>query len=103
MTDTDHRASENQSQSQPLQARSQAYSELHSPEQFESWRESLLATPTPAPVMTEVGRVTEVGDGVAAAAAFVFIELAVCFFQNAAHLVVGFCFDKAGAAHGADS
>ena len=33
--------------------------------QFEQWRASLLATPAPAPVITEVGKVTEVGDGVA--------------------------------------
>ncbi len=34
-------------------------------ERFEQWRAKLLATPTPAPALTEVGRVTEVGDGVA--------------------------------------
>jgi len=64
MTDTDHSASKSHSPSQPLQ-QPQAHAELHSPEQFENWREALLATPTPAPVLTEVGRVTEVGDGVA--------------------------------------
>jgi len=32
---------------------------------FDAWREALLATPAPAPVLTEVGTVTEVGDGVA--------------------------------------
>ncbi|SOB77107.1 F-type H+-transporting ATPase subunit alpha [Marinobacter sp. LV10R510-11A] len=64
MTDTDHSASEKHSQSHS-QPRPQSHSELHSPEQFDSWREALLATPTPAPVLTEVGRVTEVGDGVA--------------------------------------
>lgn len=64
MTDTDHSASKSHSPSQPLQ-QPQALAELHSPEQFENWREALLATPTPAPVLTEVGRVTEVGDGVA--------------------------------------
>lgn len=36
--------------------------------QFEQWQADLLATPTPAPVLTEVGRVTEVGDGVAVVA-----------------------------------
>jgi len=36
-----------------------------SDEQFEAWRAKLLATPAPAPVLTEVGKVTEVGDGVA--------------------------------------
>ena len=40
-------------------------SDAHSAEQFEAWREALLATPAPAPVLTEVGKVTEVGDGVA--------------------------------------
>lgn len=40
-------------------------SELHSEEEFHAWREALLTTPTPAPVMTEVGKVMEVGDGVA--------------------------------------
>jgi len=68
MTDTDHSASEKHSQSRSQshsQPRPQSHSELHSPEQFDSWREALLATPTPAPVLTEVGRVTEVGDGVA--------------------------------------
>ena len=34
-------------------------------EHFEAWRSALLATPAPVPVLTEVGRVTEVGDGVA--------------------------------------
>lgn len=34
-------------------------------EQFNAWRTALLATPAPAPVLTEVGKVTEVGDGVA--------------------------------------
>jgi F-type H+-transporting ATPase subunit alpha len=34
-------------------------------EQFEAWRATLLATPAPTPVLTEVGKVTEVGDGVA--------------------------------------
>ena len=38
--------------------------ETHSAEQFEVWREALLATPAPTPVVTEVGKVTEVGDGV---------------------------------------
>ncbi len=32
---------------------------------FEKWQADLLAAPTPAPVLTEVGTVTEVGDGVA--------------------------------------
>ncbi|PCM44302.1 F0F1 ATP synthase subunit alpha [Marinobacter sp. ANT_B65] len=40
-------------------------SELPVTDPFDSWREALLATPAPAPVMTEVGTVTEVGDGVA--------------------------------------
>jgi len=40
-------------------------SEQPSVEPFDAWRESLLATPAPAPVLTEVGTVTEVGDGVA--------------------------------------
>ena len=39
--------------------------ETHSAEKFDAWRGSMLATPAPAPVITEVGRVTEVGDGVA--------------------------------------
>lgn len=34
-------------------------------EQFQQWQQDILATPTPAPVLTEVGRVIEVGDGVA--------------------------------------
>jgi F-type H+-transporting ATPase subunit alpha len=34
-------------------------------QQFERWQADLLAAPSPAPVLTEVGRVTEVGDGVA--------------------------------------
>ncbi|PFG10332.1 MULTISPECIES: F0F1 ATP synthase subunit alpha [unclassified Marinobacter] len=34
-------------------------------QQFQRWQQDLLATPTPAPVLTEVGRVIEVGDGVA--------------------------------------
>ena len=38
--------------------------ETPSAEQFEVWREALLATPAPTPVVTEVGKVTEVGDGV---------------------------------------
>ena len=33
--------------------------------QFQQWQKDILATPTPAPVLTEVGRVIEVGDGVA--------------------------------------
>ncbi|MDO6824323.1 F0F1 ATP synthase subunit alpha [Marinobacter sp. 1_MG-2023] len=40
-------------------------SELPATEPFDAWREALLATPAPAPVLTEVGTVTEVGDGVA--------------------------------------
>tara|TARA_R110002111_G_scaffold52586_14_gene91695 strand:- start:2992 stop:4608 length:1617 start_codon:yes stop_codon:yes gene_type:complete len=60
MADTDHSAPENRSP-----PRSQSHAELHSSEHFEAWRESLLAAPVPAPVITEVGRVTEVGDGVA--------------------------------------
>jgi len=40
-------------------------SELPDTEPFDAWREALLATPAPAPVLTEVGTVTEVGDGVA--------------------------------------
>ncbi|HMN22248.1 MAG TPA: F0F1 ATP synthase subunit alpha [Ottowia sp.] len=32
---------------------------------FERWRRALLETPTPAPLLTEAGRVTEVGNGVA--------------------------------------
>ena len=39
--------------------------ETHSADKFDAWRGSMLATPAPAPVITEVGRVTEVGDGVA--------------------------------------
>lgn len=38
--------------------------ETPSAEQFEVWRDALLATPAPTPVVTEVGKVTEVGDGV---------------------------------------
>lgn len=34
-------------------------------ERFDTWRATLLTTPAPAPVLTEVGKVTEVGDGVA--------------------------------------
>src|SRR5690554_4280255 len=60
MADTDHSAPKNRSPSQP-----QSHAELHSAGQLETWRESLLAAPIPAPVITEVGRVTEVGDGVA--------------------------------------
>lgn len=52
MTVSDHSAPENRP-------------ELYSAEQFDAWRETLLATPAPAPILTEVGRVTEVGDGVA--------------------------------------
>ncbi len=37
-------------------------------ERFEEWRTQLLATPAPVPVLTEVGRVIEVGDGVAVVA-----------------------------------
>ena len=33
--------------------------------QFKGWVARLLASPAPTPVLTEVGRVTEVGDGVA--------------------------------------
>lgn len=33
--------------------------------QFNAWRSALLTTPAPTPVLTEVGRVTEVADGVA--------------------------------------
>ena len=36
--------------------------------QFDAWRDTLLATSAPAPVLSEVGRVTEVGDGVAVVA-----------------------------------
>jgi len=32
---------------------------------FERWRQALLATPAPGPLLTETGRVTEVGHGVA--------------------------------------
>lgn len=32
---------------------------------FDAWQETLLATPSPAPIFTEVGRIIEVGDGVA--------------------------------------
>ncbi len=32
---------------------------------FDTWRATLLATPAPAPVLSEVGKVIEVGDGVA--------------------------------------
>lgn len=39
-----------------------------SDEQFDAWRSALLATPAPALVLTEVGRVTEAGDGVAVVA-----------------------------------
>src|SRR5690554_2923459 len=52
MTDTDHPATDRGSAA-------------HTAEQFDTWRAALLATPAPAPVLTEVGRVTEVGDGVA--------------------------------------
>lgn len=34
-------------------------------EQFDQWRAALLATPTPAPAVTEIGTVTAVADGVA--------------------------------------
>ncbi|MDX2465347.1 MAG: F0F1 ATP synthase subunit alpha [Porticoccus sp.] len=34
-------------------------------EQFNEWRAVLLATPAPTPVLTEIGKVTEVADGVA--------------------------------------
>src|SRR5690554_7849218 len=52
MTDTDHPATDRGSAA-------------HTAEQFDTWRAALLATHAPAPVLTEVGRVTEVGDGVA--------------------------------------
>ena len=32
---------------------------------FERWRQALLATPAPAPLLSEIGHVTEVGNGVA--------------------------------------
>ncbi len=41
------------------------HSEGQLDEQFNAWRTALLTTPAPAPVLTEVGKVTEVGDGVA--------------------------------------
>ncbi|GAA3996631.1 alternate F1F0 ATPase, F1 subunit alpha [Comamonas faecalis] len=34
-------------------------------QRFAQWRQRLLATPTPTPVLTEIGTVTEVGDGIA--------------------------------------
>ena len=40
-------------------------SEQFADEQFNDWHQALLTTPAPAPVLTEVGKVTEVGDGVA--------------------------------------
>ncbi len=43
----------------------QPHAGLHSAGQFEAWRERLLAMPAPKPVITEVGKVTEVGGGVA--------------------------------------
>ncbi|MBK7168316.1 MAG: F0F1 ATP synthase subunit alpha [Gammaproteobacteria bacterium] len=43
------------------EGRSDGRSDKH----FHAWRTALLATPSPAPVLTEVGTVTEVGDGVA--------------------------------------
>src|SRR5690554_7456750 len=54
--------SASQTPSEPLP---QSHTELHSAEQFEAWRNSLLAVPAPTPAITEVGKVTEVGDGVA--------------------------------------
>src|SRR5690554_7199645 len=60
MAETHRSASENPSEPLP-----QSHTELHSAEQFEAWRNSLLAVPAPTPAITEVGKVTEVGDGVA--------------------------------------
>src|SRR5690554_633215 len=60
MAETHRSASENPSEPLP-----QSHTELHSAEQFEAWRNSLLAAPAPTPAITEVGKVTEVGDGVA--------------------------------------
>lgn len=40
-------------------------SEMTGDASFERWCESLLSTPAPGPVVSEVGRVTAVGDGVA--------------------------------------
>jgi F-type H+-transporting ATPase subunit alpha len=37
----------------------------HFEAQFNEWIAALLATPAPAPLLTEIGKVTEVGDGVA--------------------------------------
>ncbi|MCB1675504.1 MAG: hypothetical protein KDI01_04400, partial [Halioglobus sp.] len=56
MTGTDYSLSENDSD-----PRFQKPPDEH----FETWRAALLATPPPVPVLTEVGCVTEVGDGVA--------------------------------------
>lgn len=44
---------------------SEALSESLGDAEFKDWRSALLAIPAPTPVLTEVGRVTEVGDGVA--------------------------------------
>ncbi|MCK9515811.1 MAG: F0F1 ATP synthase subunit alpha [Ottowia sp.] len=40
----------------------------HARQAFEQWRQGLIATPAPAPVLTESGVVTDVGDGVATVA-----------------------------------
>lgn len=60
MTDTNHSQPETRSVDDIDESPSEAFDQ-----QFNNWRAMLLATPTPAPVLTEVGTVIEVSDGVA--------------------------------------
>ena len=75
MSDRDSSSDINDSQAQnPASAQPRAQNQIQDQnqdqdqdfeQQFQRWQQDLLATPTPAPVLTEVGRVIEVGDGVA--------------------------------------
>ena len=58
MTDTVHSLSTDSLAHEPL-----PHDDLE--DAFKDWVADLLATPSPTPLLTEVGRVTEVGDGVA--------------------------------------
>lgn len=64
MNDTDHGLTDERS-NELSEGHASERSSQQRQREFDAWRAELLTAPTPAPVITEVGRVAEVGDGVA--------------------------------------
>ena len=54
--------------------------ESGSAQDFNAWVDTLVASPTPTPVLTETGIVTEVGDGVAMKPCAAPVKWSVCLW-----------------------